>query len=170
MKRAFILLMDSFGIGEAPDAASFGDAGANTFLHIADNYDLKLPNLERLGLNAASIVCSGKGAKGFSTEITPEGLYGCAAELSKGKDTPSGHWEITGVPVQFEWGYFPREYPSFPQEFIDAFIAEAKIPGILGNCHASGTEIISKFGDESRFVTLQLIAFFRSLPTKKLLV
>src|SRR5205085_5325644 len=64
-----------------------------------------------------------------------------------GKDTPSGHWEIAGVPVQFEWGYFPRETPCFPQPLIEMLCAQANLPGILGNRHASGTEIIAELGD-----------------------
>ena len=152
MARAFILLLDSFGIGALPDAEKFGDAGANTYLHIkeyclqgkADVKDLrqgplKIPNLERLGLSAAAYL---------ETNSTPTGLYGSAKEISFGKDTPSGHWEITGVPVLFEWGYFPPTYPSFPEELVSAFIKEAKLPGILGNCHSSGTEIIKQLGDE----------------------
>lgn len=154
MKRAFILLLDSFGVGALPDAEKFGDEGANTFLHIKEychqgkadvkglrQGPLKIPNLEKLGLNIAASL------ETHST-ITPTGLYGCANEISFGKDTPSGHWEIAGVPVLFKWGYFPPTYPSFPQKLVDAFIKEAKIPGILGNCHASGTEIIKHFGDE----------------------
>lgn len=161
MSRAFILLMDSFGIGALPDAEKFGDAGSNTLLHIAAacaegktdasgirKGPLNLPNLTKFGLNAAAKECSGHGATGLADDVIPESLYGCAQEISLGKDTPSGHWEIAGVPVLFEWGYFPPKYPSFPQELVDNFVKEAKLPGILGNCHSSGTEIISKLGDE----------------------
>ena len=152
MARAFILLMDSFGIGALPDAEKFGDEGANTFLHIKEYCEqgkadmdglrqgqLKLPNLDRLGLSAAA---------SLETSSRPTGLYGSAKEISFGKDTPSGHWEITGVPVLFEWGYFSPNYPSFPEELVNAFIKEAKIPGVLGNCHSSGTEIIKQLGDD----------------------
>lgn len=152
MARAFILLLDSFGIGALPDAKKFGDEGANTYLHIKEyclqgkanvadlrQGPLKIPNLERLGLSAAA---------SLETNSTPTGLYGVAKEISFGKDTPSGHWEITGVPVLFEWGYFSPTYPSFPEELVTAFIKEAKLPGILGNCHSSGTEIIKQLGDE----------------------
>lgn len=164
MSRAFILLLDSLGIGAAPDAAKFGDTGANTLLHIAEqcaqnkadivnvrNGALHLPNLNRLGLHLAiNESCNDNNLKvpGFDYTIMPQGVYGCAAEISYGKDTPSGHWEIAGVPVQFDWGYFPPQYPSFPQELVDEFVKQAKIPGILGNCAASGTEIIKQFGDE----------------------
>jgi phosphopentomutase len=78
----------------------------------------------------------------------PQSAYGCASEQSHGKDTPSGHWEIAGVPVLFDWGYFPPAYPSFPQELINELIARAKLPGILANRHASGTEIIVELGEE----------------------
>ena len=74
--------------------------------------------------------------------------YGCAAEKSLGKDTQSGHWEMAGVPVLFEWGYFSPDYPSFPQSLLDALISKAKLPGVLGNKHASGTDIIKELGDE----------------------
>lgn len=169
MARVFILLFDSFGIGALPDAAKFGDSGANTFLHIAEQCaagaadrinvrsgKLRLPNLNRLGLHlAAAEVAALQGAPnavtvipGFDYAIAPQALYGAAAELSCGKDTPSGHWEIAGVPVLFEWGYFPPAYPSFPAELVAKFIERAQLPGILGNCHASGTEIINRYGDE----------------------
>ncbi len=160
-KRAFILLLDSFGIGETPDAEKFGDVGANTFLHIAKICNegkadvanlrkgpLKIPNLTKLGLELAGASCAGIDIPGLEKINKSTALYGAASEVSFGKDTPSGHWEITGVPVLFEWGYFPPTYPSFPEDLISAFILKAKIPGILGNCHASGTEIIAKLGDE----------------------
>lgn len=148
MKRVIILLLDSFGIGALPDAAKFGDAGSNTLLHIAENYKLKLPNLTRLGLNDAFKECNKMPVPGLSEKITPQGLYGYAAEKSLGKDTSSGHWEIAGVPVLFEWGYFPRTIPCFPEELTDEFIKRAEIPGVLGNKHASGTEIIKELGEE----------------------
>lgn len=159
MKRVFILLMDSFGIGALPDADKFGDVGANTFRHIAEacargeadrdgvrSGPLQLPNLVRLGLDAAEKVCTGESVLGDA--VKPEGAYGCAAEISFGKDTPSGHWEIMGVPVQFEWSYYPAQHPSFPDELIRKFCERAKVPGILGNKHSSGTEILKELGDE----------------------
>lgn len=139
MARAFVLVLDSLGVGALPDADKFGDSASNTFLHIKESCALKTPNLDRLGLTAAA---------SRVTDFKATGLYGYAAEISHGKDTPSGHWEIMGVPVLFDWGYFPASYPSFPEELVSAFIKEAKIPGILGNCHSSGTEIIKLFGDE----------------------
>lgn len=161
MKRAFVLLLDSFGIGAALDAEKFGDRGANTFGHIAQhcadgkaNRDgvrkgpLFLPNLSRLGLQLAATASSGFVAPGLDQTATVTAAYGYAVEKSFGKDTPSGHWEISGVPVLFEWGYFPPEYPSFPQELIDQLIKQAKLPGVLGNKHASGTDIIQELGEE----------------------
>ncbi|WP_350336026.1 phosphopentomutase [Coralliovum pocilloporae] len=161
MARAFLMVMDSFGIGGAPDAAAFGDEGADTFGHIAEacaegradvpglrHGPLLLPNLQRLGLLEAARKVAGKtvASLGFEGEIT--GFWGAAHEISNGKDTPSGHWELAGVPVTFDWGYFPDTRPSFPEDFTRAFIREARLPGILGDCHASGTVIIDEFGEE----------------------
>lgn len=149
MARAIILVMDSFGIGTAPDAHSFGDSGANTLGHIAEEMGgLNLPNLSQLGLGEAARLVSGHVPKGLQTKADITGAFGAAAEVSSGKDTPSGHWEIAGLPVTFDWGYFPKTEPCFPADFIDALTREAKIPGILGNKHASGTEIIAELGLE----------------------
>jgi phosphopentomutase len=160
MKRVIILLLDSFGVGALPDANKFGDEGGNTFLHIAETCargdadqaglrhgPLHLPNLNRLGLGALGKECAKKPIPNFS-DVQPKGLYGYAKELSFGKDTPSGHWEIAGVPVLFDWGYFPSEYPSFPEKLINEFILRAKIPGVLGNKASSGTVILDEFGEE----------------------
>ncbi|MEG1113431.1 MAG: phosphopentomutase, partial [Janthinobacterium sp.] len=153
MSRAFILLLDSFGLGATPDAAKYGDAGANTFGHIASTVaksgkTLKLPNMERLGLGAAAHLASGEWATGFDQRDGFTGAYGAARERSTGKDTQSGHWEIAGVPVEFDWGYFPRTTPSFPADLTDKLKAMSGVPGFLGDCHASGTDIINKHGDE----------------------
>ena len=154
--RAILIVLDSFGLGAARDADAFGDIGADTFGHIieaaaagrADSTErsgpLDLPNLKKLGLFAAHDDYLGR----KTANINPAGLYGVAQEKSKGKDTPSGHWEMTGVPVMFDWGYFPRTIPCFPEELTDALIQRGRLPGILGNCHASGTEIIEQLGDE----------------------
>ncbi|MCH8536537.1 MAG: phosphopentomutase [Alkalimonas sp.] len=153
MTKAVILVLDSFGIGSAPDAERFGDQGANTLASIAREFhqqkgrQLALPNLARLGLiRAASQASSDPIEVADAADVT--GAYGYAAELSSGKDTPSGHWEIAGVPVLFEWGYFHEKTNSFPTKLIDKLCAETGVPGILGNCHASGTEILKKLGDE----------------------
>jgi phosphopentomutase len=148
MKRAFLLVLDSFGIGASADADKFGDTGANTLKSIATNYNLKLPNLIRFGLGKVAAELAGFALPNLNADEIPEGIYGYAAEKSFGKDTPSGHWEMTGVPVLFDWGYFPNTTPCFPEELIETFIKKANVPGILGNCHASGTEIIEQFGAE----------------------
>jgi phosphopentomutase len=157
MTRALLIVLDSFGIGHAPDAARFGDAGADTFGHIAAacaleagdraglrSGPLQVPNLDRLGLSAAWHAAGGRG----DGEPAAEAIWGHAAEISRGKDTPSGHWEIAGVPVPFDWGYFPPSEPTFPPALTDALIAAAGLPGILGNKHASGTDIIRELGEE----------------------
>jgi phosphopentomutase len=153
MSRAFILLLDSFGLGALPDAGKYGDTGANTFGHIAawaagSGKPMQLPNLERLGLAAAAHKASGEWAAGFSQRDGFTGAWGAAREQSTGKDTQSGHWEIAGVPVLFDWGYFPRTEPSFPKELTDKLQQLTGVPGFLGNCHASGTTIINELGDE----------------------
>ncbi len=153
--RAFIGVLDSFGIGAAPDAERFGDVGANTFGHIARacaaglpgrNGPLKLPNLLALGLSAAAKAADPR--VDFSSPKTIAGRYGCAAELGRGKDTPGGHWEMMGLPVDTDWGFFPRTIPTFPAALTNSLIARAALPGVLGNCHASGTEIIEQYGVE----------------------
>ena len=160
MKRAIILVMDSLGIGASADAHLYGDEKANTLGHIAqmcaqnkaDNAQrsgpLNIPNLTKLGLAHALESSSGKKMSGLDETITVIGAYGYAVEQSKDKDTPSGHWEMAGVPVPFAWATFPKTQPCFPAPLIDDFIKLSGIPGILGNCHASGTEIIQRLGAE----------------------
>jgi phosphopentomutase len=158
--RAMILVMDSVGIGAAPDAAAYGDEGADTIGHIAeacaigdaDNNaragPLHVPHLVELGLGEASRLATGRQPPGLEYSGDSSLQYGCASEQSRGKDTPSGHWEIAGVPVRFDWGYFPKREPCFPQELIDGLVEQAALPGILGNHHASGTEIIEQLGEQ----------------------
>ncbi|GDY27093.1 phosphopentomutase [Agarivorans sp. Toyoura001] len=159
MKRAIILMLDSFGIGASDDADKFGDVGANTMLHIAEQCalgkadvgrsgPLNIPNLNRLGLGKACGESGGVFPPGLDAEVTPIGHYGYAAEMSSGKDTPSGHWEIAGVPVLFDWGYFSDLENSFPQSLLDELVERADLPGYLGNCHASGTEVLERLGEE----------------------
>ncbi len=160
MARAIIGILDSFGVGATEDADKFGDAGANTFGHIAfacaegradeeglREGPLKLPNLMRLGLGALA-----RDATGIDLPLEEPsqyaGAYGYAAERSYGKDTPSGHWEMMGLPVEFDWGMFPKGPPSFPDELIARLVEEADLPGVLGDRHASGTEIIEELGEE----------------------
>jgi phosphopentomutase len=144
MARAFVLVMDSFGIGATPDAARFGDAGADTWGSIRKAHAPKVPNLVRLGLDAAHATATGSTYAGPA----PEAWHGAARELSLGKDTPSGHWEMAGVPVSFEWGYFPETVPCFPAALTDALVARCGLPGLLGNRHASGTQILDELGIE----------------------
>jgi phosphopentomutase len=160
MTRAILIVLDSVGIGGAKDADQFGDAGADTLGHIAAAAargradraglragPLRLPNLGRLGLGRAIEASTGlKADLGGDREAT--GRWGYGVEQSRGKDTPSGHWEIAGVPVPFDWGYFPTTVPCFPASLVARLVAEAKLPGILGNKHASGTEIIAELGEE----------------------
>ncbi len=159
MSRAFLFVLDSFGIGGAPDAAAFGDEGSNTYGHIAEacaagqgdkaglrSGPLSLPNLNALGLAHAAHLASGFPLPQHVAE--PSGLWGAAQEISNGKDTPSGHWEIAGVPVTFNWGYFPQTIPAFPASLVSAAVHRAALPGILGDKHASGTDIIEAFGEE----------------------
>ncbi|MDI5920750.1 phosphopentomutase [Halomonas sp. LR5S13] len=159
MTRAIVLVLDSFGIGAAPDAARFNDAGADTLGHIAAactrgqcdargrRGPLALPNLARLGLFHAHHASTGAWAEGVAVPESAIGAWGHARELSSGKDTPSGHWEIAGVPVRSHWGYFLEEENSFPAELLEALVREAGLPGVLGDCHASGTEIIARLGE-----------------------
>ncbi len=147
-------MLDSFGIGATADADTFGDAGADTLGHIAreraqsEEGPLRLPNLAKLGLYHASKESTGEFPAGVDTNVEIIGAYGHAAELSSGKDTPSGHWEIAGVPVLFDWGYFTEKTNTFPEELLDKLIERANLPGVLGNCHSSGTTIIAELGDE----------------------
>ena len=162
MPRAFLVVMDSVGIGGAPDAGAFfngdlPDTGANTLAHIAQACAagradegrsglLSLPNLDALGLGAAVALASGDDAPGLGAD--PLGLWGAASEISSGKDTPSGHWELAGVPVPWDWHYFPDTTPAFPDDLTRYVAQVAGTDGILGNCHASGTQIIADLGGE----------------------
>ncbi|MEI2807935.1 phosphopentomutase [Albidovulum sp.] len=156
MGRAFLIVMDSVGAGGAPDADAFfnagrPDSGANTLGHIAEacaagraeegrTGPLRMPTLDALGLGAAVRLASGAAMPGFGAE--PAGLWGAATEVSKGKDTPSGHWELAGVPVPWEWHYFPDTVPAFPDWLMAEVARLAGTGGTLGNCHASGVPII----------------------------
>ncbi len=153
MGRVVILMMDSFGIGGAKDAEQFGDLTANTFGHIANlSGGLQIPNLQKLGLAEAAKGACGLypvlGVQDIPAKITLPSKYGHMSELSVAKDTSSGHWEMAGVPVLKEWGYFPKDFPSFPESLIKEICKQAKIEGILGNKAASGTEIINELGEE----------------------
>ena len=161
MARAILCVLDSLGIGGAPDAVAFGDAGSNTLRSI-ESYcqsglsdqlglrkaGLQIPNLAKLGLFHAAELASDWRYFQPETKSVPQGLYGAATEISCGKDTPSGHWELAGTPVTFEWGYFPKEGNAFSDDLIRGICDESGVDGILGNCHASGTDIIAALGTE----------------------
>lgn len=139
MKRAILVVLDSVGIGEMPDADQYGDVGSNTLGNIADQVGgMEIPHLEKLGLgNIAPL-------KGVAVMDTPEGAFGKSAELSVGKDTVTGHWEMSGVILEKPLNTYPE---GFSKEIMDAF--ESKIGRkTLGNVVASGTEIIERLGDE----------------------
>jgi len=158
--RAIVLMLDSLGIGASADAHGFGDTGADTFGHIAECFadggfkvdgaargPLEIPNFCTLGLIHSA--ASSRGAwPGGMPRVSPQGAWGYAIERSTGKDTPSGHWEMAGVPVLTDWGYFSDTVPCFPAELTETLISRAQLTGLLGNCHASGTAIIEELGDE----------------------
>ena len=157
MGRAFLVVLDSLGCGGAPDAAEYGDLGANTLGHIAEacaagDADegrkglLRVPNLGSLGLGRAAELSSGESVPGLGAGA--EGLWGAATEISRGKDTPSGHWELAGVPVSWDWHYFGKGEPSFPNDLVAEVCRLAGAEGILGNRRSSGTSIILEEGAE----------------------
>jgi phosphopentomutase len=161
MPRAIILVLDSLGCGGAEDAALYGDAGADTLGHLAaacaagkaDREGLRhgllrAPNFDALGLGHVALASTEKWPPGFSRQAEPEALWGYGVERALGKDTPSGHWEIAGAPAAARWGYFPKDEPCFPAELTRALIDEGALPGILGNCHSPGVEIIQRLGAE----------------------
>jgi phosphopentomutase len=160
MARALLIVLDSVGCGGAEDAKAYGDEGSDTLGHIAEacalgrgnreglrRGPLSLPRLDALGLGMAMHASTGRKPPGFACP-KPIGQWGYGVETSRGKDTPSGHWEIAGTPVDFDWGYFPETIPAFPETLTASLIKEGKLPGILANRHASGTAIIEEFGEE----------------------
>ncbi|MBN9061051.1 MAG: phosphopentomutase [Rhizobiales bacterium 65-9] len=161
MPRAFIIVMDSVGCGGAEDARLYGDEGADTLGHIAEacargggdreglrKGPLSLPFLASLGLRAAMELSRGKPVPALGEAGAPRGQWGYAVETARGKDTPSGHWEIAGCPVAIEWKTFPDARPAFPSALTDALIREGKIPGILGDRHSNGVAIVEELGAE----------------------
>ena len=159
-RRAHLFILDSHGIGGAPDAASYGDEGSDTFGNIARAAargeadreglragPLRVPNLARLGLIDAHRAATGVSLPGLEpTGDAARAAWTHASEVSRGKDTPSGHWEIAGVPVPFAWDVFPPT-DSFPPALIETLVEAHELPGILGNEAASGTEIIERLGE-----------------------
>lgn len=161
MTRAVLIVLDSFGIGGAPDADKYNDLGSDTLGHIAEfcaagaadrtglrTGPLSLPNMSSLGLLEAAKMASGAYPVGMELPQRIFGLHGAATEISRGKDTPSGHWEIAGTPVNFDWGYFKNEDQPFSDELVAEICEKGGITGILGNCIASGTEVLTRYGEE----------------------
>ena len=158
MKRSIILVLDSLGLGSTEDSHLYGDTGADTLGHIIESCDsdsannserngpLVIPNLIRWGLGEAAIASRKKPLP--ISRVEPQGAFGYAKEVSAGKDTPSGHWEICGLPVPFEWGTFPKTENCFPESLLLSLIKEGKIDGTLANKHASGTQVIEECGQE----------------------
>lgn len=139
VEKIILIVLDSVGIGELPDAKNYGDEGSNTLGNTAKAVGgLHLPNLEMLGIGKIGPI------EGISSDITPKGFYGKMAEASAGKDTTSGHWEMAGIITDKP---FPTYPDGFPDEVINAFTREIG-RGILGNKPASGTEIIKELGEE----------------------
>ena len=154
MARVFLVVMDSVGIGGAPDADKYfngdvSDFGSNTVLHIAEHMQekgssLNLPQLNALGLGSA--LYHSVGIEHPNLPIDKAANWAVGKESSLGKDTPSGHWELAGLPVTWDWHYFTSKTNSFPEEIIRAICEIAQVDGILGNKHASGLKIIEEFG------------------------
>ncbi len=138
-KRVIWIVLDSVGMGELPDAGKFGDIGSNTLGNIAKAAGLSLPNMRKLGLGNI------EGMVGIEPIEAPIGCYGRLAELSNGKDTTTGHWEMAGIYSKQAFPVYPN---GFPKEVIEQFKKEANVEGVLGNCAASGTEIIERLGME----------------------
>lgn len=138
-RRICLVVLDSAGIGEMPDAAAWGDAGSNTLGHILESRTVNIPNLRALGLGNITPL------KGLEPVQTPAGNYGKCTLKSDGKDTTTGHWEMAGIILKQGFPKFPE---GFPPRIINEFVTKAKVPGVLGNIPASGTEIIKELGEE----------------------
>jgi phosphopentomutase len=137
--RICLIVLDSAGIGEMPDAAAWGDSGADTLGHILASRDLELPNFQKLGLGNI------RPLNGVPAIADPIGSYGKCTLRSNGKDTTTGHWEMAGIILEKAFPTYPN---GFPSAVINRFISEARVPGVLGNVPASGTEIIKELGEE----------------------
>ncbi len=145
--RAFVIVIDSLGIGALPDASAYGDVGANTLHHLAMAIPQdKWPTLRSLGIGNAAVML-GYDLPGCLGVLSPKAAFGVMAEKSPGKDTITGHWEIAGIILREPFRTFPPKFPSFPNELIRAFEDKTKRK-ILGNKAASGTEIIAELGKQ----------------------
>ena len=141
MSRAIIMVIDSMGIGAMPDCRDFGDIPeCNTLKHVCEfNNGLSVPNLEKMGLGNI------QDFMGIKKEENPIATYATLVEKSKGKDTTTGHWEMTGIVLDRPFATFPN---GFPPEIIDKFVSETNCGGVLANRPASGTAIIAELNDE----------------------
>lgn len=140
MNNFIVIILDGVGVGELPDAELYGDKGSNTLGNISKALgQINLPTLQKLGLGNIIPI------NGVEPVVKPVASYGKMAEVSKGKDSTTGHWEISGLKVEFNFDYFPN---GFPDEIINKFIELTGVKGVLGNKAASGTEIINELGDE----------------------
>jgi phosphopentomutase len=137
--RITLIVLDSLGMGEMPDAADWGDAGSDTLGHILETREVHLPNLQSYGLGNT------RPLENVPPVEHPRGAYGRCALRSNGKDTTTGHWEMAGIILEHAFPTYPH---GFPPRIISRFIEETKVPGILGNVPASGTEIIKELGEE----------------------
>ena len=140
MKRVFLIVLDSFGIGEMPDAANYGDKGSNTLGTVAKSPEFSMPNMEKLGLFNID------GVTAKTPYAAPEGVFARMTEQSAGKDTTTGHWEIAGLISKKPMPTFPN---GFPQEMLDEF-SKAVGRKVLCNKPYSGTQVIQDYGDEHR--------------------
>jgi len=171
MNNFFIIILDGVGIGELPDASNYNDSGSNTLCNMAEVVGgLQLPNMEALGLGNITKI------KGISPVEPSLASYGKFTEVSAGKDSTSGHWELAGLNVQTNFSYFPE---GFPKELVDKFTDKTGCKGVLGNKPASGTEIIKELGDEhlrtgfpiiytSADSVFQIAAHEETIPLEKL--
>ena len=146
--QIYLLVIDSFGIGALPDAASYGDEGSNTAAGIGRAVGgAEWPHLQAMGLGNAALL-TGDAIDGCPALEETTARFGVMKEKSPGKDTTTGHWEMAGIVLDKAFPVFPADYPSFPQELVDAFVEKSGVPGILGNKAASGTAIIEELGPE----------------------
>ncbi len=171
MNNFFVIVLDGVGIGELPDAHEYYDEGSNTICNIAKAVGgLSLPNLQKLGLGCITSIY------GVDLEEQPQASFGKMKELSRGKDSTTGHWELAGLFVDTEFSYFPK---GFDKEIVKKFLDETGCAGILGNKPASGTEIIDELGEKhiqtgypiiytSADSVFQIAAHEKIIPLKKL--
>ena len=157
--KGILIVLDAVGIGGATDANDFADMGADTLGNIKKecikgraNFSrfglLNIPNLASLGFYASHAVAQDYYSENQNFFCSKNASFACASEISKGKDTPTGHWELAGLPLKWNWKYFENKFKSFSENQIKPIINKFSLTGILGNCHSSGTEIIKKYGEE----------------------